>query len=405
MVHDLLPIGNMGGKRTFYLILLIASLVIIARFASDIYLPSFPFITKDLSTSFKLVQISISCYFFAVSISQLIYGVLSDIHGRKGILIIGLLLFIIGSILAIFSHSIWVFLLARTIQGAGMGASVSLARAIMGDSFTGSDLLKASSYISMAAALAPAVAPILGGYIQYFFNWEMNFIILLICTLLLLVFIIFFLKESAKKRTARTSQVMRSVLLVLKNKKFVFNAIFSFYMGVILIGYLTDSSFLFQMLLGYNETQYGLLAIYLVAGYLVGSFSGPYLVKYFGDKISYYISVFSLFAVSFLMLIINLIFPLSFYTIIPFITLLSLCARWISPRALASAMDAVSAESKGTGAALIGSVPLMGGGISSYIIAHFHYDSAAPLTIIIFVVSAAAVANLFFFRKCYTSSL
>jgi len=270
----------MTRKHAFFLITLIISLVVIARFASDIYLPSFLFIAKDFSTSFKLVQISIVCYFFAVSFSQFIYGVLSDYYGRKILLIIGLILFVIGCILAILSHSIWFFLLARTIQGLGMGAAVSLARAMLGDSFQGERLHKVSSYSSMTTSLTPAAAPIVGGYIQYYSNWEMNFVFLLIASLILLFFIIFFFKESAKKTTERTITLMQSTVFVIKNKKFIFNALFRFIMGIIVMGYLTDSTYLFQVLLGYNELQYSRLAIFLVIGYFIGSFSGPYLALY-----------------------------------------------------------------------------------------------------------------------------
>lgn len=392
-----------GSNGAVFLVVLIIMLVLLSRFASDIYLPSFPFIAEDFSTSFKWVQFSISGYFIAVSVSQLFYGFLSDRYGRKKLLIFGFILFISGSLLAIVSETIWMFLAARLIQGTGMGASVSLPRAIMSDAFHGDQLLKTSSYVSMSASLGPAIAPILGGYIQYYFNWKTNFIFLLLASCILFIFIFFF-HESSPPNKERAVRFRKAIFELLKTKEFVFNFLFSFYMGAILIAYLTDSTFLFQVLLGYNEVQYGHLAIFLVIGFLIGSFANPHVSKIFGMRRSYVVSVFFLFFVSLGFLLVNFIYPLSFYTIIPFITLLSLCAGLISPKALAHAMDSVSRENKGMGAAFMGSAALIGGGISSFIIAHFHYRSAAPLTVLVFIASLAAVGNLFVFRSCYTES-
>lgn len=387
--------------RTIFLMLFIVMLALLSRLASDIYLPSFPFIVKDFSTSFKWVQFSVSCYFIAVSISQIFYGFLSDRYGRKWLLIAGLIVSMIGCLLAAFSETIWMFLATRIIQGVGMGASVALPRAIMSDIFQGERLLKSSSYVSMAASLGPAIAPILGGYIQYFFNWEANFIFLFGVTAVLLLFAFSF-RESMVSQKEKILGFFPAIFYLLRNKEFMFNFLFSFYMGAILIAYLTDSSFLFQVLLGYTAVQYGHLAIYLVIGFLIGCFFNPYVVKIFGIRRSYIVSVLFLFFSALGFLLVNFLFPLSFLTIIPFVVLFSIAAGLISPKAYAHAMDSVSSEVKGIAAAFSGSASLTGGGISSFIIAHFHYRSAAPLTILIFVVSLAAVANLFFFRRCYT---
>src|SRR5690625_1748532 len=93
-------------------------------------------------------------------------------------------------------EKIWMFLVARPVQGLGMGGSSSIPRAIMGDVFYGKRLFKISSYISIAASLGPAVAPILGGYIQYFSNWQMNFVLLLVLAGVVLSFVLFFFHES-----------------------------------------------------------------------------------------------------------------------------------------------------------------------------------------------------------------
>src|SRR6185437_8133200 len=166
--------------RAILMILFILSLVVICQTAIDLYLPSLPIMVSDLKSNPVMMQFSIPVFLIGCAVSQMIYGPCSDYVGRKPILMVGITIFICGTFICIFSHSIFILLLGRLTQGIGISAASTLSRALSRDIFHGVKLAKTFSYIAIAWSLVPMLAPILGSYIQYYSNWRFNFIFLAI---------------------------------------------------------------------------------------------------------------------------------------------------------------------------------------------------------------------------------
>ena len=124
-------------QNSAYIAFLILFLMIFMQIGTDLYLPSFPAIKEQLSTTNAWVQHTFSIFLAGFAISQLIFGTLADRYGRKPFLISGITVYFLMCIVSASAHSISTLLIARGIQGLGAGACTVMSRAIMRDSFSG----------------------------------------------------------------------------------------------------------------------------------------------------------------------------------------------------------------------------------------------------------------------------
>lgn len=170
----------------------------LTQFASEIYAPSMPAMAIDLSTSVDYIQLSIAVYMIAVALCQLLYGPLSEGIGRKKTLLLGLVIFLIGTVICINANNIELLLAGRLLQGSGAAAGAALWRSIFRDQFQGGDLAKYSSYLGTIIVFIVPSAPLLGGYLQTFFGWRSSFTFMCLYVALTMLIIAFIFKETSK---------------------------------------------------------------------------------------------------------------------------------------------------------------------------------------------------------------
>lgn len=111
-----------------FMALLIVALAPIGQMAIDIFVPSLPLMAAEFATDRQVVQLSVTLYLTAFALGQLVYGPLSDSWGRRNTLIVGLLVFLLGSVVCILAPSIGWFIAGRVVQGAGITAASVLMR-------------------------------------------------------------------------------------------------------------------------------------------------------------------------------------------------------------------------------------------------------------------------------------
>lgn len=145
--------------------------------AMTICLPSLPDWAAGFGASQARVQLTFSAYVAAYGGLQLVYGPLSDRLGRKPVLLFGLVLALIGSLLAAFAPSLGALTLARTLQGAGSAAGMVVGRAMVQDHFHGHARTRMMAYIGMTLGLCPPLASLIGGQIHVRLGWQANFML------------------------------------------------------------------------------------------------------------------------------------------------------------------------------------------------------------------------------------
>ncbi len=131
------------------------------------------------------VQLTFSGYVVAYGVLQLVYGPLSDRHGRKPILMLGLVVAGLASVMAALSQDIATLTLARVLQGAGSAASMVVSRSMVQDLFAGPQRTRVMAYIGMALGMCPPLATLMGGQIHVRMGWQANFVLLAVLAVLL----------------------------------------------------------------------------------------------------------------------------------------------------------------------------------------------------------------------------
>jgi DHA1 family bicyclomycin/chloramphenicol resistance-like MFS transporter len=144
-------------------------------FSIDTIFPAFPAIAEQLGAGPLAMQQTISAYLVAYASMSLLHGPLSDALGRRRVILAGVAVFVLASIGCALSGSIGVLLGFRVLQGISAGAGLIVGRAIIRDCFDGVDAQKLMSTVSMIFGIAPAIAPIVGGWVVAFAHWPVIF--------------------------------------------------------------------------------------------------------------------------------------------------------------------------------------------------------------------------------------
>lgn len=177
--HKITPLSA-GGLAT-----LLAGLSMLGPFSVDAYLPAFPAIQANIGASAIELQQTLTAYMLAFAGMVLWHGALSDAYGRRNVILTALVLFAIGTFGCAASHSVhylWVF---RIMQGLSAGAGVVVGRAIIRDLYSDAPAARLLSMVTMIFSIAPAIAPVMGGWIVTLFDWRAIFLTLLAYTLVL----------------------------------------------------------------------------------------------------------------------------------------------------------------------------------------------------------------------------
>jgi DHA1 family bicyclomycin/chloramphenicol resistance-like MFS transporter len=208
------------------LAVMLAGLSMIGPFSIDAYLPAFPNIQSTLHATPLEVQQSLTFYMLAFAGMVLWHGALSDAFGRRNVILVSLAMFAIGTLGCASAHTVhylWVF---RIMQGISAGAGVVVGRAIIRDLYADAAAARLLSLVTMIFSIAPAIAPILGGWIVTLFDWRAIFLSLLAYSTLLFIFCYHRLPETLppEKRhpfnprflVRNYSEILRSPLFHLK---------------------------------------------------------------------------------------------------------------------------------------------------------------------------------------------
>ncbi len=169
-----------GGLAT-----LLAGLSMLGPFSIDAYLPAFPQIQANLHASALEVQQTLTAYMLAFAGMVLWHGALSDAFGRRNVILVSLVVFAIGTFgcaAASSVHYLWVF---RIMQGVSAGAGVVVGRAIIRDLYSDTAAARLLSMVTMIFSIAPAIAPVLGGWIVILSGWRTIFLALCVFTVFL----------------------------------------------------------------------------------------------------------------------------------------------------------------------------------------------------------------------------
>lgn len=168
-----------GKKYLIFLLIFLGMLSAFGPFVTDMYLPVLPGMAEIFHCSVSTAQMGLTMSLIGLAVGQLFFGPLSDKYGRKPVLISSMAVFIVSTVVILFSPTMEWFNVCRLLQGIGGAGGIVLSRSIATDYYTGRELAKILAIIGAINGIAPVVSPVAGGLISTFTGWEGIFMVLL----------------------------------------------------------------------------------------------------------------------------------------------------------------------------------------------------------------------------------
>ena len=258
------------------LTVILACLGMVGALAIDTYLPSIPAIGREFDVGPLAVQQTLSVFLFAFAFMMLFYGTLSDSFGRRPVILIALAVYTLASLGAVFAPTFGALLACRALQGLAAGAGSVIGQAIVQDRYAHDQAhaQRIMSHIMMVFGLAPAIAPILGGYLHVTFGWRSTFLFLAGFGALLLLLVWRGLPGSLPKEQRHAFHgvvIARNYSKVVRKPEFLLLAIA---VGLAFGGlslYIGSAANFVMVILKLPETAFAWLFIPMIGGMTIGS--------------------------------------------------------------------------------------------------------------------------------------
>jgi MFS transporter, DHA1 family, multidrug resistance protein len=262
---------------SIFVTITLGALTAFGPFLTDFYLPAMPELAEYFRTSPSAVGASLTMSMIGLAGGQILIGPLSDKYGRKGLLVLSMLLFCVSSVLCLFAPSIEAFNLMRLFQGVAGAGGVVLSKSIATDMFTGEYLAKFLALLGAINGIAPITAPIIGGAMTNFTSWRGIFCVLLAIGVVLLYC------TTRLKETLPVQMRMKGSLLsaytklfsVFKNPLFTLSTVAMMCGFFTFFAYISSSPFVFQHKYGLSALEYsvcfGLNAFFIAVGAMLSS--------------------------------------------------------------------------------------------------------------------------------------
>lgn len=273
-------------SHSIYLVYVLAALAALAPFAIDTYLPAFHVIGATLGANDLQVQQSLTFYLLPYAVMTLWHGAISDAIGRITTIKWGLGIFVLASIGCAFAPNVETLWFFRALQGASGGAGNTVARAMVRDLFEGPQAQRVMATVQMLFGIAPAVAPIIGGFLLGI-HWQAIFIFLAIYAALTLWAATQFLPETMpveKRLKLSTRNVLSSYKTIFSDHEFtkLVIALGANFSGFFI--YVLASPVFLGKHLGLSPQQYGFLFIPTVTGMVLGSYLAKHVAGKYASK-------------------------------------------------------------------------------------------------------------------------
>ncbi|AQS86667.1 major facilitator superfamily transporter [Neoasaia chiangmaiensis NBRC 101099] len=399
-IPDATVLSRRKGMQQWHILVVLSVLMGFASISTDFYLPAMPEMARSLSASAGQVALTVSGYLAGFSLGQLFWGPVGDRYGRRLPIAVGLAMFTCGSAGCALSSTITTMIIWRVVQAVGACASVVLARAMVRDLYHGARATQMLSTLMTIMAIAPLIAPLLGGQILQLSGWRAIFWILVVVGILtsLALFSVPETLSPEKRHTDRISNAFLRYGALLRQPRLLGYAGSGgcFYAGM--FAYISGSPFAYITYHHVPETRYGLLFGASIIGIMLTNQINARLAHRLGSDcllklgcVGAMLAAIMLMVTSWLDLggLWGLAIPLFFYVSM---------AGFIIANSLVGALHDHSGQA-GTVSALVGAVHYGSGIAGSALVGFFADGTPVPMSCIIAITSIAGFLFLILIRK------
>jgi len=260
------------GSRDRAPFALIVAITACGTLGMHLIIPALPATAHALHVSPGAIQLTITLYLIGLAIGQLVYGPISDRLGRRPVLIGGLALFTFAGILTTAAPGAFTLVVARVLQSIGACAGLVLGRAIVRDSAAPDRAAAQLAMLTMVMSMAPAIAPVLGGYATAWFGWRAAFALLAIVGAVTLLLAVLLLPETYRAQSGARASLMLGSLRLFRSRAFCGYVLGGAFTTTSFYAFMAASPFILVDLLHQSTERVGLYYLLLMAGVAIGSF-------------------------------------------------------------------------------------------------------------------------------------
>lgn len=371
---------------------ILSALMAFTSLSTDIYLPAMPEMGRDLNGD---AELTLTGFLIGFALAQLFWGAVSDKIGRKKPLIMGVVLFIIGSVGCALSSSMMELLAWRVFQAFGACVGPMLSRAMIRDLYGRTEAAKMLSTLAIVMAIAPIAGPMLAGHLLVWYTWHSIFWLLVAIGILMLIAVLVIPETHPVEKRSKKSigHTYNNYWILLRNKGFMKYTlcVSSFYIAI--YAFLTGSPYVYIDVFGVPTEYYGYLFSLNIIGVMLMSAVNRRIVSAMRlDKLLRYATMFAAICVTIVMILMFMGEHSLWLIVIGTFLFFSMNG------VIAAVTNALALERAGkmagSGAALLGAMQYGSGIISSLVLTFLPNNSAYPMmsVITIFVIICAILA-------------
>lgn len=257
----------------------IATLVLISGVAAlsmNIFLPSLAAMAVYFETDYAVMQFAVSGYLATTAILQLVIGPLSDLFGRRPVMLVALAVMVIATLICAFAPNVTVFMIGRMLQ-AVVASGFVLARAVVRDMVPADQAASMIGYVTMGMSVVPMVGPTIGGFLNDFASWHASFILLALCGAAIFTLVFFDLGETNTQKSSSFSAQFNAWPQLLRSSRFWGYALTSTFSSGLFFSFLGGAPFVGNVLYSLSPAVLGMQFFFMAGGYMFGNFlSGRY---------------------------------------------------------------------------------------------------------------------------------
>jgi DHA1 family bicyclomycin/chloramphenicol resistance-like MFS transporter len=361
--------------------LILGLLACVGPLSIDIYLPALPFIADELDAPVGSVQLTLTVFFLAFGVSQLVYGPVADQIGRKPPLYFGLALFILGCIGCAYAPSVEWLTAARFVQGLGAAVVMVIPRAIIRDMHTGYEATRLMALIMLVISISPMVAPLAGSGMILLAGWRSIFVVLSIAAVFSLSMTGFLLPETLRPEN-RVTFNMRNFLsgarVLLTDSEF---------MGLTFVGgfglasffvFIASASFVYTGEFGLTPTGFSLAFAINAIGFFSASQAAASIGRRLGMARMVTVAVTGFAVFTTLLFALALAGHATLFVVVGFLFLANACLGLVIPTTMVMALDN-HGDIAGLASSLGGTLQMVAGGVMIAAASPFFDGTATPM--------------------------
>lgn len=383
---------NTSAKHfPFILIIIFGVMTTFGPLSIDMYSPSLPNVQHAFSSTTSEIQLTISFAMIGLALGQFFFGPLSDAFGRKKIALTILVIYMLASLIAVFTTDLYFFLFLRLLQGLTAGGSIVIAKASIGDKFSGDEMAKFLTSLMVVNGIITIIAPLLGGFALTISTWRSIFVILTIITIIVIIGVLMKMPstDQSERKILNYGRIFKDFGQLLKKPSFVIPMLLQGLTYVMLFSYSAASPFITQKIYSLSPQQFSMiLAVNGIGLILVSQIVALLVEKLSRYTLLIYLTLIQIIGVVLIILTLTMHWPIWMLIIAFFLNISPVTS--IGPLGFALAMEERTGGS-GNASSLLGLFQFILGGVISPLVGLKGQFDASPYLVIISVTAILLV--------------